>query len=61
MHAQECSHSLYVADREGAAVHRFSMDTRQHEGALFFVQSYQPYYGPQAVLLHTLHPHQPCC
>ena len=55
--AQECSHSLYVADREGAAVHRFSLDTRQHEGALSHpcMQPICPFYGHPAHAVPPAH------
>ena len=30
---QECAHALYVAEREASRVHRFSLGTRELEGA----------------------------
>ena len=31
---QECSRALWVAEREASRVHKFNLDTRQHEGDL---------------------------
>ncbi|KAK9908849.1 hypothetical protein WJX75_003782 [Coccomyxa subellipsoidea] len=51
---QECSRALYVAEREAARVHRFSLDTRQLDGS-WDLAHYGPVYalaaGPYGAVL----------